>query len=102
MPGETNRGITCSYNADVLALDMARFRKVMCDTLEEMGYNLQNCNIEKMLSGVQWRNMCIRQEYNECRAQGIKSDALICKLANTWYLSYDTVYHIVHAKDMPK
>ena len=103
MSGETNR-ITCSYDPAVQALLNARKRKVLIGMYDEMGFDLRDYNIDKIISmnEIQDRNMFIRKEYNKCRAQGIKSEALIVELAAKWYVSYDTIYKVVHAKDVPK
>ncbi len=66
--------------------------------LAEHGLPVDSSEISHVIKPHDIRNLLIRSEYNQGRAAGIKSEALLFDLADRYCMSYETIYSITHGR----
>lgn len=71
-------------------------RAACLTVLSKHGVQAEHVSIDMLLSSTQARNALIRSKYNEGRAAGVKSEALLVGLAEEHGIKYYTVYEITH------
>jgi len=73
-------------------------RRAVSDVLIENDLPVDPAELPRLIVPLKVRNFIIRSEYNQGRAAGIKSEALLVEIADRFYISYETVYSITHKR----